>query len=77
MKKQSRSINAKFGTLTVLSVDPSDIGRVLARCGICGQVKSFLSSNLVGGRSRSCGSLACIAKVRAQRLAAVGEKEAA
>jgi hypothetical protein len=75
MKKSNpRSIDDVFGTLTVISLDPSDVSRVLATCYLCGKTKSFLSNNLVGGRSRSCGSLSCIAKVRAQRLAAEAEK---
>jgi hypothetical protein len=65
-----------FGTLTVIGLDWSNVSRVIAKCSICGTEKSFLSNNLVVSRSRSCGSLSCIAKVRAEREAAKAQKAA-
>jgi hypothetical protein len=72
MKKQSRSIDAKFGTLRILSIDPEDISKVLATCRLCGNTGSFTAQNLIAGRTKTCGSLSCIAAHRAEREAAAG-----
>jgi hypothetical protein len=77
LNKTPRGINDVFGTLKVEAIDPHDVSRVMARCSICGNTGSFLSNNIVGGRTRSCGRVTCQAAYRAQRLAAEAQKPAA
>jgi hypothetical protein len=75
MKNQNpRSIDDVFGTLKVEAIDPNDVSRVLATCYLCGKTGSYLSNNLIGGRTRSCGSLECQKAYREMRLAAEAEK---
>lgn len=57
-KNKSVDITGKrFGILTVLDrVNPQSELKYYCRCD-CGQVKPFLKTNLLSGRTRSCGCL--------------------
>lgn len=57
---QSRVIGQKFARLTIISIEASEAGKhptALCHCE-CGGWKKARLSNVVQGRTRSCGCLA-------------------
>lgn len=56
--KESNSLTQKFGMLTVLQEDKNEKGYPICLCSCdCGNTKTVYKSNLLSGRTKSCGCL--------------------